>query len=581
MVWDSDGIYGDPRYSWYPGNGYVPWIIFGGMIEPTWDSYPAYEDAYYLTHAMESPLEIQMDMELVGNDLQVTAFFEVTADFDVLVPKVWFAITHYRQDSDADYVNAVEDYSGETNFELSEIGETGIYSHTFSFHDDWIIPHINAVAVVQSWTGTKHIVQGAQTSLIPNAAITGTVTDDFNGDPIEGAVISAIGYQTTSDEEGTYTLELYARTFDVFCDYPGYSTGVFEDVTVAVGETVNGIDFSMEEGLPVPAYLQANLTDVVTLDWQPPGSVPLEENFESGDWPPEGWAEYQLNQAGGWEQGGGYNSEFCAHHDDINGVSSEDWLVSPQVQVGGVMTFWEMNDWMANYYEYHGIWISTGSSDPEDGDFFEVQEYSAVAEDAWEQRTLDLSSYDEPFYLAFKYVGTYATDWYVDDILIAYPQARELLGYNVYEAADEEPLNGDTPVEETSYVVGNPPNGTYTYSVTAVYTSEESLPSNEVTVEWDSEGVDEVTPLTTRLHGNYPNPFNPDTRIDFSLAEPAQVTVEVFNLAGQLVTTLVDDFRQAGEYTVSWDGSNATSGLYFYRMQTTDYSVTRKMTIIK
>jgi len=582
IVWDTDDQFGDPRYSWYPGNGYVPWIIFGGTIEPTWNSYASYVSAYNSIHAQESPLDIQLHMDLDGSDLVLTADIEVTGAFDVTQPKVWFAVTHYREDSNADYVNAVEDYSGETVFELSEIGETGTYTHTFNFHDNWAIPEMQAVCVVQSWTGTKQILQAAQTVFAPNASISGTVTDEFSGDPLEGAVVSVMGsYETETGGDGTYTLDLFAGTFDVLCDYPGYQTGVIENLTVLEGESLEGIDFILVEGLPVPVYLQADLTDVITLNWQPPGAVALDEGFESDAWPPEGWEEYQLNQAGGWEHStGGYNSDFCAHHDDIYGVTSEDWLVSPQVPVGGIMTFWEKNMYMSGYYDYHGVWVSTGSSNPEDGDFVEVAEYDGEAED-WLQRTLDLSSYDEPFYLAFKYVGNYATDWWLDDIYIGFPQSRELLGYNVYEAGDVEPLNGDTPVDGTSFLVGNPPSGTYTYTATGVYTSGESLPSNEVMVEWDSEGVNDVTPLTTELKGNYPNPFNPDTRINFSMREPSQVTIEVFNLAGQLVTTLVDDYRQAGEYTVSWNANNVTSGVYFYRMLTEDYSLTRKMTLIK
>lgn len=582
MVWDTDGTYGDPRYWWYPGNGYVPWIIFGGTIEPEWNSYTEYENAYNTLHAQESPLDIQLEMDLDGNDLVLTADIEVTGDFDVTEPKVWFAVTHYRADNDADYVNAVEDYSGETLFELSEIGETGTYTHTFSFHDDWAIPDMQAVCVVQSWSGSKDILQGAQAVFTPNAAITGTVTDDFSGDPLAGAVVSVMGsYETETAADGTYTLDLFAGTFDVICEYPGYDTGIIEDVTVAEGQTLEGIDFILMEGLSVPVYLHADLTDVITLNWLAPGTSSLDEGFEGEAWPPEGWELYALAGNTNWATGGGHDSNNSAFHTYSFSENSDDWLVSPQVPVGSILTFWEMNGWMASYYDYHGVWLSTDSQDPNSGTFVEVAELNEPAEDDWVQRTLDLTEYTEPFYLAFRYEGIDATDWWVDDILMGFPQSRELLGYNVYEAGNEEPLNGDILLEETSFVVGTPAEGTYTYTTTAVYTSGESSPSNEVIVEWDPEGVDDVVPWTTELKGNYPNPFNPVTQIDFSLAEPSQVTVEVFNLTGQLVSTLVDDFRQAGEYTVSWDGRNVTSGVYFYRMQTENYSSTRKMTLIK
>jgi hypothetical protein len=584
IVWDSDDQFGDPRYSWYPGDGYLPWITFGGYIQPTWNSYAEYESAYNTLHAQDSALDIALEVGVEGNELVATATIEVTDTFTANSPKVWLAVTHYRSNSDADYVYAVEDYSGETDFDISQIGETDTFTHSFAFQEDWSFADMKVVCVVQSWVGasTKPILQGAQFSFEPNATITGTVTDDFNGAPLEGAIVTAAGsYIAETAADGTYTVDVYAHTLDVAFDYPGYTSGLIEDLNIAAGETVSDIDFSLVEELLVPIALQAELTDVITLDWEAPGAAALSEDFESGDWPPAGWEEYQLNQAGGWEQGGGHNSDYSAHHEDISGVASEDWLVSPQIPVGGILTFWEKNEWMANYYEYHGIWVSTGSSDPQDGEFIEVAEYDVEAAD-WAMRTLDLTAYTGTFYLAFKYIGTYATDWYVDDIEMGFSQSREHLGYNVYETADmDNPLNGGTPVEVTSYVVGDPPDGSYTYAVTAVFTAGESLPSNEVAVVWDPEGVDNMTPLTTALQTNYPNPFNPVTRIDFSLAEPTQVTVEVFNLTGQLVTTLVDDFRQAGEYSVSWDAGNVTSGLYMYRMQTTDFSLTRKMTLIK
>ena len=584
IVWDSDDQFGDPRYSWYPGDGFVPWITFGGYIQPTWNSYAQYESAYNTLHAQESALDIALEVAMEGNELVATATIEVTDNFTANSPKVWLAVTHYHSDGDADYVYAVEDYSGETDFDISQIGEIETYTHNFPFQEDWSFADMKVVCVVQSWVGatTKPILQGAQFSFVPNATITGTVTDDFNAEPLQGAVVTAAGsYSAETAVDGTYTVDVYAHTLDVTFAYPGYTTGMIEDLTIAEGETISDIDFSLVEELPAPIALQAELTDVITLEWQAPGAAALSENFESGEWPPSGWEEYQLNQAGGWEQGGGYNSDYSAHHDDLSGVTSEDWLVSPQIPVGGILTFWEKNEWMANYYEYHGIWISTGSSNPEDDNFFEVAEYDVEAAD-WTMRTLDLTAYTEPFYLAFKYIGTYATDWFVDDIDMGFPGLREHLGYNVYETADMDiPLNGGTPVAETSYVVGNPPYGTYAFAVTAVFTSGESLPSNEVSVEWDPEGVDNMTPLTTALQTNYPNPFNPDTRIDFSLAEPTQVTVEVFNLTGQLVTTLVDDFHQAGEYSVSWDGSNATSGVYFYRLSAGEFTQTKRMILLK
>jgi hypothetical protein len=88
------------------------------------------------------------------------------------------------------------------------------------------------------------------------------------------------------------------------------------------------------------------------------------------------------------------------------------------------------------------------------------------------------------------------------------------------------------------------------------------------------------------LAQNYPNPFNPSTTISFSLPAPGQVSLEVFNVLGQKVRTLVDGDMTAGVHTVEWDGKNSagagvSSGVYFYRIAADNFSDTKKMMMLK
>jgi hypothetical protein len=83
------------------------------------------------------------------------------------------------------------------------------------------------------------------------------------------------------------------------------------------------------------------------------------------------------------------------------------------------------------------------------------------------------------------------------------------------------------------------------------------------------------------LHANYPNPFNPVTNIRFDLPEPSSVQLVVYNLLGQEVTTLVDEHRDAGSHTVSWDASNQASGVYFYRLTASSFVDSKKMVLLK
>ncbi len=96
---------------------------------------------------------------------------------------------------------------------------------------------------------------------------------------------------------------------------------------------------------------------------------------------------------------------------------------------------------------------------------------------------------------------------------------------------------------------------------------------------------DQVTPAAVTL-SNYPNPFNPETTISFGLTEAGYTTLNIYNIAGQKIATLVQDELSAGTHSITWDGTtsngaNVASGMYFYRLQSGDYSITNKMVLMK
>ncbi|MCD4827917.1 MAG: T9SS type A sorting domain-containing protein [Candidatus Cloacimonetes bacterium] len=100
-----------------------------------------------------------------------------------------------------------------------------------------------------------------------------------------------------------------------------------------------------------------------------------------------------------------------------------------------------------------------------------------------------------------------------------------------------------------------------------------------------NDGGSEVVPVLS-LDSNYPNPFNPETTIAFSLATEGQVKLNIYNIRGQLVHTLVSESRPAGRYSEIWNGRNGSnqpvsSGIYFYQLKTAGKTLTKKMLLLK
>jgi hypothetical protein len=96
-----------------------------------------------------------------------------------------------------------------------------------------------------------------------------------------------------------------------------------------------------------------------------------------------------------------------------------------------------------------------------------------------------------------------------------------------------------------------------------------------------SEPAGGKTPADFALGQNFPNPFNPATRISFAIPLDGMVTLTVYNALGQEVSTLVNEQRPAGRYDVTWDASGLPSGVYFARLQAGNLIETRKMTLVK
>jgi hypothetical protein len=90
-----------------------------------------------------------------------------------------------------------------------------------------------------------------------------------------------------------------------------------------------------------------------------------------------------------------------------------------------------------------------------------------------------------------------------------------------------------------------------------------------------------IVPKAYSLSQNYPNPFNPTTNINFSLMKPSNVTLAVYNVLGQKVATIVNQFMQAGSYTYQFDASKLASGIYIYRIEAGNFVSIKKFVLLK
>ena len=95
------------------------------------------------------------------------------------------------------------------------------------------------------------------------------------------------------------------------------------------------------------------------------------------------------------------------------------------------------------------------------------------------------------------------------------------------------------------------------------------------------KNINNEIPLTFKLYQNYPNPFNPNTKIKFDLVKSGIVKIEIYDNCGKKISSLINEIKTIGTYEIDFDGSNLSSGVYYYKFITQNYSSTKKMLLMK
>ncbi|OGU46864.1 MAG: hypothetical protein A2000_10600 [Ignavibacteria bacterium GWB2_36_8] len=107
------------------------------------------------------------------------------------------------------------------------------------------------------------------------------------------------------------------------------------------------------------------------------------------------------------------------------------------------------------------------------------------------------------------------------------------------------------------------------------------LRTTDAGTTWIDDGNNKTYPTEFELKQNYPNPFNPNTTLSFVIGHLSFVTLKIYDILGKEIATVVSEEKSAGKYEIEFDGSNLSSGIYFYELKTRSYTVTKKMVLLK
>ncbi len=176
-----------------------------------------------------------------------------------------------------------------------------------------------------------------------------------------------------------------------------------------------------------------------------------------------------------------------------------------------------------------------------------------------------------------------------------YPGEEAVGEYKIYRKWESTgfELIGTVTNEEFAFVdneleiivpEGEMPKNAQYYVVAVFLNEDDSGPSNQVEYYVDKAGKISAAPekiFTFNLMQNYPNPFNPVTKINYSIAKPCLVTLKVYDILGKEISTLVNDFKTAGSYEVSFNASQYSSGMYLYKLTAGSYTKVQKMILLR
>jgi len=353
---------------------------------------------------------------------------------------------------------------------------------------------------------------------------------------------------------------------------------------------------------------------IMKWSWVPNGNGELQT-----DWAEDGIFTYSVDHPAGWEFGPGVvwdgGENMIAATSDLSGAGTESELIWVSIEDGEEVVRLDLADWYVSTEDadadgqmssgptemrlQKGTVICGSHSscmnimlDPQfededmavlwandNGDYVGDHNFEETSEKPWVCNDYNVGPYkynivaDDQLFSTFTSfdVGAVSFGLYAPD--------GTGLGYHAF--------SGETAAQKYDIEVidyGSAYDGYYTTNISG----------EENTTAWwhvahdsisgvisSGVGVADDAPAAFAVAQNTPNPFNPTTTISFTLANAGTVNVDVYNVAGQKVDTIVNEFMDSGSHSVVWDASDFSAGVYFYTVKGGDFSKTMKMTLVK
>jgi hypothetical protein len=630
LIWQGD-IYASPGYeereSLY-GFESIPHAQFGGNLyhQGTANIIGSYMERYNSVSSMPSPIEIDLNFSIVGSSVNATANINtVSVISPISSTKVFFIMTYNRDmEQPGNYFASVVRYAVQ-DF------STSIHSYTQSFEIDssWDLQKTNIVAFVQNTSAFSQIIHNAaKKRLDDNIPINNVIAYfsqsrislQWNTPPTQNIIIGYNIYKNGTKINAVPMPENYFTDFDIEVDtvYEYRISVVYPTGVSTLSEIVTAN--------PIEKYAQLGSGTFVNA---PNRAGPININSRSlrGQFV---YTAQELNRAGvirgtNINSLGFYITQSPLYHLPNFTVRMKSTSLSSPTE--HTADGFEMTQLQTSFHPTAGDWVYIVFDSP----FHWDGESNIVIDTAFSSVTASNTSGQVrmiPSFNGYRYVTgsgnmSAATTLhfmpykpqirfnFTPDIpgslspasnLVAshdpngitltwdYPvEVDDLEGFRIYR--DGLVLNGQLLTTNT-FLDKNVVNGVnYIYTVSAIHSEGESAHSNEASLTAIS--IEDMTLIKSdvSLGNNYPNPFNPSTVIQFWIGSAAnrertKVNVTIFNIRGQRVKTIVDDYYLPGEHFVVWDGTDdsgvtVSSGVYLYRMTTELHQESKKMILMK